>query len=104
MEAEGVFMGAVSVPDIFVASLGENASRFVSGYVKELRDSGVSAERDHMARSLKAQMKYANKIGARYSLVIGDDEITKGRANLKNMETGESAELSFDEIINKLKK
>ena len=104
MEAEGVFMGAVSVPDIFVASLGENASRFVSGYVKELRDSGIGAERDHMARSLKAQMKFANKIGAKFSIVIGDDEITQGKASLKNMETGESEELSFDEIINKLKK
>lgn len=104
MEAEGVFMGENSAPDIFVASLGDNASNFVSGYVKELRDSGISAERDHMARSLKAQMKYANKIGSKYSLVIGDDEITKGKANLKNMETGESEELSIDEIRDRLKK
>ena len=50
---------------------------------------GISAERDLCDRSLKAQMKYADKIGARYTMVIGDDELAAGTANLKNMQTGE---------------
>jgi len=103
MEAENVYMGEPSKADIYVAALGENASDFVSGFVKKLRDEGISAERDYMSRSLKAQMKYANKIGARYSVVIGDNEIETGKANLKNMETGESEELTFDEMKDKLK-
>ena len=103
MEAENVYMGEPSKADIYVAALGENASDFVSGFVKKLRDEGISAERDYMSRSLKAQMKYANKIGARYSVVIGDNEIETGKASLKNMETGESEELTFDEMKDKLK-
>lgn len=103
MEAENVYMGEPSKADIYVAALGENASDFVSGFVKKLRDEDISAERDYMSRSLKAQMKYANKIGARYSVVIGDNEIETGMASLKNMETGESEELTFDEMKDKLK-
>ncbi len=104
MEAEGVYMGERKKADIFVATLGDNAKMFSTGFVKNLRDSGVSAERDYMGRGLKAQMKYANKIGATYSVVLGDDEVTSGKCNLKNMETGESEELTFDEIVAKLRR
>ncbi|MBQ3054154.1 MAG: histidine--tRNA ligase [Clostridia bacterium] len=103
MEAEGVYMGEPSKADIFVATLGENTASYATGFIKKLRDNGICAERDYMDRGLKAQMKYANKIGAKYSVVIGDDEVQKGICNLKNMETGESEATTFDEIIEKLK-
>ena len=51
-----------------------------------------------MGRSVKAQMKYADKIGARYSVIIGDDEISDGVLKLKNMQTGETKNVSADEI------
>ena len=71
--------------------------------VYELRKQGISAERDYLERSVKAQMKYANKIGAKYTVVLGDDEIERGAAAVKNMETGESEEISLDRVGDYLK-
>jgi len=56
-----------------------------------------------MGRSLKAQMKYADKLGATYTVVIGDNEIESNRAVLKNMKTGEQKDVSLDSILNRLK-
>lgn len=89
--------------EIFVADIGETADRFAQNFVFQLRRDGIRAERDYMERSVKAQMKYANKINARYSVVLGDDEIASGRADVKNMETGDTVSLSFDEIAKYIK-
>ncbi len=90
-------------PEIFLANIGENADLYVQKLVLDLRKDGISAERDYGARSLKAQMKYANKIGARFSAVVGDDDITKGALNVKNMETGESEEVPTEKLSDFLK-
>lgn len=90
MEAEGVEIPKSSGSDIFIAALGENADMVAQKLVFGLRALGVSAERDICARGLKAQMKYADKKHARYTVVIGDDEIATGNANIKDMATGES--------------
>ena len=66
-----------------------------SKLAKMLRAEGFFAETDIVGRGLKAQMKYANKIGAKYTVVLGDDEIAAGKANLKCMETGEQTEVSL---------
>ncbi len=95
MEAEGVYMGEPDVADIFVATLGDLAADYSTKLIKNLRDNGVYAERDYMGRGLKAQMKYANKIGAKYTVVLGDDEVGSGKANVKNMETGEQTEVEL---------
>ena len=95
MEKEGVYMGEPDVADIFVATLGELAADYSTSLIKNLRDNGVYAERDYMGRGLKAQMKYANKIGAKYTVVLGDDEVNSGKANVKNMETGEQTEVEL---------
>lgn len=87
-----------SVCDIYIASLGENAQIKSTSLVCNLRKLGIYAENDTMGRSLKAQMKYADKIGAKYSMVIGDDEISQNKANIKNMENGETVEIAFDKI------
>ena len=63
---------------------------------ERLRESGVYAECDVVGRSLKAQMKYANKISAEYTLIIGDSEIESGRAQLRNMQSGEQTEVELD--------
>lgn len=82
--------------DIFVASIGKKADLFAQKLVYDLRGLFVSAERDLCGRSVKAQMKYANKLNSRYSLVLGDDEIDSGAAMLKNMETGETVEVNLN--------
>lgn len=90
-------------PEIFLANIGDNADMYVQKLVLDLRKDGISAERDYGARSLKAQMKYANKIGARFSAVVGDDDIAKGALNVKNMETGESEEVLAEKLSEFLK-
>ncbi len=95
MEKEGVYMGEQDVADIFVVTLGNLATDYSTSLIKKLRDNGIYAERDYMGRGLKAQMKYANKIGAKYTVVLGDDEIGSGKANVKNMETGEQTEIEL---------
>ena len=67
-----------------------------------LRREGFYVESDSVGRSLKAQMKYADKIGARMSMVLGEDELKNGMAKVKNMETGESRELKFEELSDAL--
>ena len=64
-----------------------------------LRKAGVFAEIDHMERSIKAQFKYADKIGAKYVAVIGGNELTEGVMNVKNMADGTSEQIAFDSVL-----
>lgn len=92
--------------DIFLLAADEKAVETVSTMTAALRDQLIFAERDLCGRSLKAQMKYADKLGAAYTVVIGENELASGNAMLKNMRTGETQTLSlvrfiddFDQII-----
>ena len=98
MEAQGVPFGEDIACDIFIATLGQAADQFSSGLCYQLRQMGICAQRDTNARSLKAQMKYADKLGARYSVVLGDDELKNNTATLKNMQTGEKIEIQLSDI------
>lgn len=83
--------------DIYFAVMGEAALEKAMQLSKSLREYGYYAEYDMMGRGLKAQMKYANKIGAVFSVVIGDNEITDGKAKVKHMESGEETLLDLDD-------
>ena len=85
-------------PVLYIAPLGANAVAKALAIVSDLRDKGIYAECDICARSLKAQMKYADKIGAKYTLIIGDSELECGRAQLKNMKMSEQREIEIDNI------
>lgn len=85
--------------DIYIGTMGRAASLRASEIVSGLRAEGFRAEMDIIGRSVKAQMKYADKIGAAYSCIIGDSEIEKGTVNVKDMKTGESTEVNLDDII-----
>ncbi|MBR6728780.1 MAG: histidine--tRNA ligase, partial [Clostridia bacterium] len=87
-------------PDLFIVNIGEKADIFAQKLALDLRRQGIATERDYMSRSVKAQMKYANKIGAKYTIVLGDDEIDTARANIKNMETGEVTEVDINALGN----
>lgn len=106
LKSQGIELGESLGPNIFVASIDDNASLTAQKLVYDLRNKGLWAERDLCDRSVKAQMKYANKLGACYSIVIGDDEVLNNKASLKNMGTGEETvvELSCDSIYNIIKK
>ncbi|MCD7727376.1 MAG: histidine--tRNA ligase [Ruminococcus sp.] len=83
--------------DIYLASIGDAALVKTASLARDLRNCGFNAEYDLVGRSLKAQMKYADKIHAKFSIVIGDDDLKNGYAKLKNMETGEKEELRLSE-------
>jgi histidyl-tRNA synthetase len=83
-------------PVVYIASLGKRAMIKGLEICERLRSSGRFAECDVVGRSLKAQMKYANKIGAKYTLIIGDSEIDAGRAQLRDMQSGEQTEVVLD--------
>ncbi len=101
MEAQGATFPDPDTPDLFLAAMGEEADRAVQTLVYELRKLGLAAERDICGRSLKAQMKYADKLSAAYSAVIGEQELIDGKISLKNMQSGEKEEcvLSADAIF-----
>ncbi len=88
MDAQGIVIPEPEGCRIFIAALGEKADMPVQKLVHDLRKKGVQAERDTTGRGLKAQMKYADKLGAAYSMVIGDNELEEGKSKIKDMSTG----------------
>ena len=100
MEAQQIELPPPPKCEIYLASLGAAAEEKAFALTTMLRECSIFAACDICGRSLKAQMKYANKIGAHYSVVIGDEEIANNTAKLKNMETGETTDMSLgDEFI-----
>ena len=98
LEAQGIELPEAKKCDIYIANIGKAASFKAAALATELRQSGMSAQFDVVGRSLKAQMKFADKISARYTAVIGDDDIAAGKVKVKNMESGETTEISFDDF------
>lgn len=92
--------------DLYVAALGESASVKANGLCFNLRAQGFRSETDLVGRSLKAQMKYANKINAKYTLIIGDGELESEVAQIRNMQNGEQYQVNinnFSEICELIK-
>lgn len=89
--------------DVYILPVGENAKNYAVALVSKLRDCGISAETDIMDRGVKAQMKYADKSGARYVIVLGDDEINGGRVRIKDMRDGGEIECAIESISDKIK-
>ena len=96
MREQGLDKIDVPTPKLYIAALGERAQIKALEITERLRREGKYAECDIVTRSLKSQMKYANKIGAEYTLIIGDSEIDAGRAQLKNMADGTQTEVALD--------
>lgn len=97
MESRGIEIPKPNTCDIYIAGIGEKAQIKAFELVKEIRSASLFAEGDIVGRGLKAQMKYADKIGAKYSMVLGDNEIETQKATLKNMQNGEKHEISIGE-------
>ena len=95
MRAAGTADAPIALPKLYIAPLGKKASLLAMATCERLRQAGIYCECDLMERSLKAQMKYAAKIGAAYTLIIGDSEAESGRAQLRNMESGEQVEVEI---------
>ncbi len=85
--------------ELYIAAMGEDASRRAAVLAHDLRAEGFSVQMDIAGRGLKAQMKYADKIGAKYAMVLGDSELESGTANLKDMTNGHQIEVRLDELV-----
>ena len=90
--------------DIYIATIGDAAKTKSFGLIKSLRDNHISTDIDHLGKSLKAQFKYSDKINAKYTIVIGDDELAGDSATLKNMSTSEQTTVKISELVDELKK
>jgi histidyl-tRNA synthetase len=104
MEAAGTEIPVPQMIDIYFATVGDEAKKTAASEISKLRLAGFTAETDFMERSLKAQMKYANKIDCRFVAILGDEEVEKGTLALRSMETGEQTEVKISEITEALKR
>lgn len=95
MEAQGIKIEKPDTCDIYIASMGDAAQAKAFELTQKIRTASLYAECDVVGRGLRAQMKYADKIGAKFSVVIGDDEIAQNKAKLKNMQSGEQSDISL---------
>lgn len=102
LEKEGVELPKEDPVDLYVGILGKEAKARAYQIVNQVRSMGYIAETDYMDRSVKAQMKYANKLGAKYTVIIGENEIKENRAMIKCMADGEQTSVALDEITRQL--
>ena len=98
LEETGVTIPQENGLDLFIAPLGDEASLYAQKLVLQLRRAGINTETDNMGRGLRAQMKYADKLKVKYTMVLGDNEISEGKAKIKDMENGEQIQVSLSEI------
>jgi histidyl-tRNA synthetase len=98
--------GTTRFPNLFIAALGEGAQLKAFELANQLHREGIKAEIDYEGRSLKAQMRRADKLGARYVLIVGEEELKSGRAVLRDMEEKSQDEIdlhrAFDQIKTKI--
>ena len=85
--------------DVFVAHLGTEALVPAFGLTQLLRRNGVKADSDHNLRSLKAQLRFADKLGVRFLLIVGGDELARGNVKIKDMAQGLESEIGFDQAV-----
>lgn len=88
--------------DVYLVALGENADREITKQLYRLRSLGLAAERDYLGRKMKAQMKSADRLAARYTAILGDDELERGEIALKLMTTGEQRTVKLNELAEAL--
>jgi histidyl-tRNA synthetase len=103
LESLGIEIPQPTLCDVYVCTLGEAAIEKGFSITTKLRASGIKAECDHMGRSMKAQMKYAGKIDAGKVIIIGDDEIAKGVAVVRDMCKSEEKTVALEQLIEFIK-
>ena len=96
MEQTGVEIPLSKMPTVYLAGMDDECRKKAFEIATKLRRAGIIAEIDYMERSVKAQFKYADKIHAKFVAVIGGNELLDGVMSVKNMSTGESEKVAFE--------
>lgn len=99
---QGIQVGQAVHPAVFFAPLDDRARVEAFRLVQALREKGIPAEIDQMAKSLKAQMKTADRLDVRYAVLLGDSEMDRGIATVRDLSQGEQFEIPLDRLINEL--
>ena len=102
LKAQGIEIPVNNDKDVFIATLGENAGVPAFTILNKLRENGIKAEMDLLGRSLKAQMKYADKFNVKYTIILGDDEIAKGVACVRDMSDSSQHEVPLADVVSEL--
>ncbi|MCJ8006935.1 histidine--tRNA ligase [Lederbergia wuyishanensis] len=104
LEAEGINIEAEQTADCYIIALGEKGRDYSVTLLQKLRLAGFSSDRDYLERKMKAQFKAAERLGAKYAIILGDDELQTGIIAVKNLETGEQTEISLENFIEEFSK
>ena len=100
LEARNIELPAENPIDLYIASMSEDANIVAAALASEVREAGVACLFDTVGRSLKAQMKYANKTGVLFTVVLGSDEIENRKAKVKCMADGTETDIELDDFAN----
>ena len=104
MEACGVEIPQPAGTEVFIAFMGDSAKAFALTLMHELRMKGVAVEMDVMGRNFKNQFKFANRVGAARTVIIGENELAEGMLQIKDMESGEQTSVPIENIVEELTK
>ena len=104
MEANGAEFPEEEGLDVFIAVMGDQAKAYGQKLCREFRQKGLSVQMDTLARNIKGQFKYADRLNAKYTVVIGDNEIAEGVVSLKNMAKSEQTQVKFEDLYDAIKK
>lgn len=99
LEEQGVVLPTQAKTQIFLAALGEEAQKIGAGLAQELRKAGVIVERDYLGRSLKAQLKAANRLQTAITVILGEEELAKGAAVVRKMQEGRQKVVPLPELV-----
>ncbi len=104
LESQGVQLAEPAAPDIFMITMGPAARREMMPWLARLRRAGLSADADFLGRSVKAQFREANRSGARFSLILGEDELTRKTFAVKDMKNSSQENVPFDNLIDYIRR
>ncbi|MCG1190411.1 histidine--tRNA ligase [Staphylococcus epidermidis] len=103
LDEEGISLDVSEDFDLFVVTMGEDADRYAVKLINDLRRNGIRVDKDYINRKIKGQMKQADRLNAKYTVVIGDQELENNEIGVKNMISGETENVQLDELINYFK-
>ncbi|MCK8510715.1 histidine--tRNA ligase [Staphylococcus aureus] len=104
LEEEGIELDIEENLDLFIVTMGDQADRYAVKLLNQLRHNGIKADKDYLQRKIKGQMKQADRLGAKFTIVIGDQELENNKIDVKNMTTGESETIELDALVEYFKK
>ena len=104
MEANGAEFPEEGGVDVFIAVMGNAAKDYGQKLARELRQKGLNVQMDTLARNIKGQFKYADRLNARYTAVIGDNELAEGAVSLKDMAKSQQRQVKFEDLYEEVRR